>query len=190
MSKFGDKLFYREGTCPWWLCPVFDNPLRALFQNPAKILSPYVQPGHAVLDVGPGMGYFSFPLSDLVGPAGKVCGLDIQEQMLARLQKKVSAKKRGNIELKLYDGGAFGFEARFDFVLLFWMFHEVRNKESFVREIGGVLGKSSKILIVEPWIHVMKKAFEEIPLHFERIGMKPAGYPKVAFSRAVLLERT
>lgn len=70
------------------------------------------------------------------------------------------------------------------------MFHEVRNKESFVREIGGVLGKSSKILIVEPWIHVMKKAFEEIPLHFERIGMKPAGYPKVAFSRAVLLERT
>jgi ubiquinone/menaquinone biosynthesis C-methylase UbiE len=190
MSKFGDKLFYREGTCPWWLCPVFDNPLRALFQNPAKILSPYVQPGHTVLDVGPGMGYFSFPLSDLVGQAGKVYGLDIQGQMLARLQKKVNAKKRDNIELKLYDGGAFGLEARFDFVLLFWMFHEVRNKESFVREIGGVLGKASKILIVEPWIHVLKTAFEEIPRHFEGIGMKPVEYPKVAFSRAVLLERT
>jgi hypothetical protein len=31
------------GICPWWLTYTFDNPLRKLFQDPFKILSPYVR---------------------------------------------------------------------------------------------------------------------------------------------------
>ena len=58
--------------CPWWLCFTFDNFLRRRFQNPAKIMSSYVREGWTVLDVGPGMGYFTISLAKLVGPSGKV----------------------------------------------------------------------------------------------------------------------
>jgi len=55
-----DCLFVRERhVCPWWLCFTFDNLIRKLLHNPENILAPYVHEGNTVLDIGPGMGYFS-----------------------------------------------------------------------------------------------------------------------------------
>ncbi len=57
-----DVIFVRgKHVCPWWLCRSFDNPLRRLFQDPERILRPHVKPGFTVIDVGPGMGYFTIP---------------------------------------------------------------------------------------------------------------------------------
>ena len=64
----GNVLLRQKHICPWWLCFTFDNPLRRLIHSPETILSKYVRSGDTVLDVGPGMGYFSIPLAGLVGP--------------------------------------------------------------------------------------------------------------------------
>ncbi|MBU1207873.1 MAG: hypothetical protein KKH04_13245 [Proteobacteria bacterium] len=52
-----------EHVCPVWVGYLLASPLRKLFQNPKKILEPYVQKDMKVLDVGPGMGFFTLPLS-------------------------------------------------------------------------------------------------------------------------------
>ena len=59
-------------VCPWWLGYVLASPLRRLFLDPVKLLSPYVQAGMTVLEPGPGMGFFTLELARLVGPAGRV----------------------------------------------------------------------------------------------------------------------
>jgi ubiquinone/menaquinone biosynthesis C-methylase UbiE len=188
MSKSGDKISVPGvHTCPWWLCFTFDNPVRAMIHNPVKILHPYVKEGDSVLDIGPGMGYFTIPLSTLVGRDGSVVALDIQEGMLKRLRKRVEKKNILNIEAHLYDGTKFNLKKKFDFVLLFWMLHEVREKKNFVREIASVLEKDAKILIVEPHIHVTKKNFEESVSFFQEAGMRIVETPKVALSGTALL---
>jgi len=65
-------------VCPWWLGYVLASPLRRLFLDPVKLLSPYVQAGMTVLEPGPGMGFFTLELARLVGPAGRVVAVDIQ----------------------------------------------------------------------------------------------------------------
>ncbi|RPI99505.1 MAG: hypothetical protein EHM39_06405 [Chloroflexi bacterium] len=48
----------------------FDNPLRRLIHRPERILAGLVREGQTMLDVGPGMGYFTLPLAKLVGEGG------------------------------------------------------------------------------------------------------------------------
>ena len=66
-----------DRVCPHWVGYLLINPLRKLFENPNKILGPFVQEGMIVLEPGCGMGYFSLPLARMVGPKGRVVGIDV-----------------------------------------------------------------------------------------------------------------
>jgi len=50
-------------VCPWWLGYLLACPLRRLSQDPGRILAPYVRGGMAVLEPGPGMGFFTLKLA-------------------------------------------------------------------------------------------------------------------------------
>ena len=113
-------LFHQEHVCPWWCCFTFDNFLRKLFHNSEEILRPYIVEGNTVLDIGPGMGYFSIPLARLVGKKGKVIATDIQPEMLKAVQKR--AKKAGvekQIITHLCKADSLGLNIQFDFILAF-----------------------------------------------------------------------
>ncbi len=190
MLNIIDKIFSREDhTCPWWLCFTFDNPIRRLIQNPLKLLSTYVKKGDKVLDIGPGMGYFSFPLSQLVGPNGKVIALDIQAEMLKRLSKKIAKNQIENIKVKLYDGNKFNLEEKFNFILLFWMYHEVKNKPVFIKEIGSVMDINARLLIAEPKIHVGRKKFYESIQLLTDAGFKVVEEKQIPLSHAVVMQK-
>ncbi len=73
---------------PWWMCYTFDNFLRRKVMNPMKIMSPYIQEGMTVMDVGPGMGYFTISIAKLVGPSGNVIAADLQQPMLKAIQRR------------------------------------------------------------------------------------------------------
>src|SRR4030043_611396 len=125
LKKF---LFRDEHVCPWWCCFTFDNFLRKLFHNPEKILRPYIVEGSTVLDIGPGMGYFSIPLARMVGETGKVIAADVQPEMLRALWMRA---KRAGVEHQmithLCKTDSLGLNTQVDFVLAFWMVHEAPN---------------------------------------------------------------
>ncbi len=73
-------------VCPHWVGYLLASPLRRLFQNPHKILGPYVEAGMTALDIGCAMGFFSLPLARMVGETGKIVCVDVQEKMLSSLQ--------------------------------------------------------------------------------------------------------
>ena len=125
----------KNHTCPWWLCFTFDNHFRKLLQDPVKILSPYIQPGDHVLDLGPGRGFCSFPLSDMVGDKGVVYAADIQKEMLDAIEKKAERRNVSNIRTYLITDKGLDIDETFDFILFFWMFHEVHDQVALLEEL-------------------------------------------------------
>lgn len=186
-SFFKYLLVCRKHTCPWWLCFTFDNLLRRLFQNPEQILRPYVAEGITVLDIGPGMGYFSIPLARMVGPRGKVIAADIQPEMLRALQKRAKrAAVEGRIAIHLCKADSLGLDEKVDFALAFWMLHEVPNPLSFFKEMRMVLKASGKLLVSEPTIHVTAKMYaQSIEIALSN-GFKIIDKPKIFLSRSAL----
>lgn len=77
-----------HGVCPFWMGYLLLCPFRRIGQNPGKILAPYVTNGATVLEVGPGMGFFTLPVAKMAGPNGKVVCVDLQEEMLAMLASR------------------------------------------------------------------------------------------------------
>lgn len=177
-----------ERACPPWLCFAFDNPLWKLIHNPHKILSPYVKPGDTAIDIGPGKGYFSIPLCRLVGQAGKVIAVDIQEKMLSALRARAS-KFGGcdHLTTHLSEPGSFKLTEKADFILAFWMVHEVADKAIFFNAVKGIMKGSARMLIVEPVFHVGRNAFEGTVRTATGLGFKVLKRPKIALSRSVLL---
>jgi 2-polyprenyl-3-methyl-5-hydroxy-6-metoxy-1,4-benzoquinol methylase len=76
-----------------------------------------------------------------------------------------------------------------DFVLAFYMVHEVPDQGAFFREIHGLLKPGGHVLVVEPPFHVSKSAFEKTVEKARTAGLVPVLRPGILFSKAVLLQR-
>ncbi len=181
----------QERPCPWYLCFTFDNIFRRLFQNPERILKPYVKPGYTVLDVGPGMGYFTIPMAKMVGDKGKVVAADLQKQMLEGIARRARrAGIQGRIQLHQTGADKIGVTEPIDFCLAFWMVHEVPDRARFLNEIAGLLKTDGQFLIVEPRLHVAGIDFKRTLDLAGRAGLKAVGSPRVFMSYTVLLKKT
>ena len=185
-----DKSLEQQCVCPSWFCFSFDNPVRRLLQNPETILQPYIKPGWTILDVGPGVGYFTIPLAKLVGDKGKVIAADLQEKMLEGIRRR--AKKAGlvnRIEFNLSRPESIGITGAMDFCLAFWMVHEVPDRPRFITEIANILKPGGLFLLAEPKVHVSKKSFDATLEIARGAGLTLVERPKIFFSYAALLKK-
>jgi ubiquinone/menaquinone biosynthesis C-methylase UbiE len=177
-------------VCPWWLAYSFDNPLRRMLHDPERLLAPFVSRGATVLDVGCGMGFFSLGLARIVGEEGTVIAADLQPEMLAKTAARARrAGLAGRIQQQLCTPTDLGLASRqVDFILAFWMVHEVPDATSFFRQLRSSLRPAGRILVAEPRIHVPERRFQEVVAAARAAGLRPCGAPRVAASRSVLLE--
>jgi ubiquinone/menaquinone biosynthesis C-methylase UbiE len=192
MNKISDLFFFRfNHVCPRWLCFTFDNVFRKLLHDPYKILRPYIKEGDTVLDVGPGIGYFTIPLAEMVGDSGRVIAADIQEKMLTAIKERA---KRANvlqrIELQQSSSDSLGVKTKLDFILAFWMVHEVPDKARFFAELYSLLKKEGKLLMVEPKFHVSEEKFARALDYAREAGFALDDNPRISLSRAALFIKT
>jgi ubiquinone/menaquinone biosynthesis C-methylase UbiE len=148
-------------TCPWWFTWTFDNPLRRLVHDPHKMLEPYVVPGSRVADVGCGMGYFTVALARLVGPAGEVQAVDLQPQQLRAAERR--CRRAGVVERVRFteaSAGSLGLTGPVDFVLAFWMVHEVADRAGFFEQLQTATEAGARVLVAEPIFHVSREEAE------------------------------
>ena len=188
MSKLADIIFFRRhGLCPRWFCFTFDNGLRRLVQNPDRIIRPFVGAGDEVLDVGPGIGYFTIPMAKCVGSGGKIIAADIQESMLRGIARRAErAGVRDRIELyrsrpdEIYSGDPV------DFILAFWMAHEVPRLDRFFLQLRAALKPSARFLLAEPRLHASRAQFDgEIDMA-QKAGLVLLDRPEIALSHSAL----
>jgi len=189
-SLLGRILITGPHTCPWWFGYTFDNPVRRLVHDPAAILGQFVTQGQTVVDIGCGLGYFSLALARLVGPRGKVIAVDLQPQMVQRARRR--AQRQGlsdRIEFRTCASDQLGIETHADFVLAFWMVHEVSDPERLFEEVKSFLKPHGRFLIVEPKGHVPAARFNETVERVRSAGYRVLENPRVRLSRSILCSR-
>ena len=177
--------------CPWWLAYTFDNRLRYFFYNPEKMLGSYVSKGMTVLDAGCGMGFFSIGLAKLVGDKGCAISADVQAKMLEAMQKRsIKNGLSSIIRLHKSEPNSLGVETPVDFILAFWMVHEVPTTKLFFQQIRECLKSNGRILIAEPKFHVSSKRFQKITVLAQQSGLNFCETPSIKFSRSVVFKNS
>ena len=103
-------------------------------QDPVKILSPYVREGMTVLEPGPGMGFFTLPLAQMVGPTRRVIAVDLQAKMIANLKRRaVKVNLLERIDAGVTSAVTMGLadlKNEVDFTLAFAVVHEFPDGRS------------------------------------------------------------
>jgi ubiquinone/menaquinone biosynthesis C-methylase UbiE len=180
----------KNRVCPVERAGSLDNRIRRWLQNPQKILGAYIEEGMTVLDVGCGPGFFSIDMAQMVGESGRVIAADLQEGMLEKLRDKIKGTElEGRIRLHKCEEDKTGVCENVDFVLLFYVVHEVPNKEDFFNEIVNILKPNGQIFIIEPPFHVSKVAFEETVRKAREAGLTEVERPKVFLSKTAILKK-
>lgn len=167
-----------------------DSTFRRYIQNPFKILNKHVNAGMTVLDLGCGTGYFTIPLSNLVGPSGSVIAVDCQKEMLLKLKAKI----KNNISLQnimLYQNfpESLGKISNLDFVMAAYVFHELPNQLTYLKEIHKSLNNQGKLLIMEPKVIVSEKSFTKTLNYTKELDYDLMEYKTGLFSRSILLRK-
>ncbi len=109
-----------------------------------------VAQGQTVVDLGCGPGYFTLPAAELVGPHGKVYGVDVQPEMVEACQQRAAEAGARQIEVlqptethvPLPDGIA-------DLVLASVVLHEAKDRVAFLREARRLLKAGGAVAVIE-----------------------------------------
>jgi ubiquinone/menaquinone biosynthesis C-methylase UbiE len=110
--------------------------------------------------------------------------------MLQKIRDKIKGTElEERIRLHKCGENKIGVSEHVDFVLMFYMVHEVPEKKEFFNEIGTILKPNGKALIVEPPFHVSKSAFEKTVRKARDVGFIDVERPKVLFSKAAILKK-
>jgi ubiquinone/menaquinone biosynthesis C-methylase UbiE len=162
--------------------------MRLLSHNPKNIMGDYIKQGYTVADIGCGPGFFSLALAEMVGEEGRVIAVDIQKEMLDKVAAEAERQKlRPRIILHQCKEDSLGIDQKADFILAFWMVHEVSNVKRFFDEIVTILKPEGLLLLVEPRFHVSASTFRKEISQACAAGLRPYKEVKVNLSRGMLL---
>ena len=176
-------------VCPIERAGILDNAIRRWGQNPRKILGPYIKEGMTVLDLGCGPGFFAIDIAQMVGISGRVIASDLQEGMLQKIKDKIQETEvEKRIILHQCKENRIGLSEKVDFVLAFYMIHEVPDQKEFFNEVRSILKPGGQIFIAEPSFHVSKTQFEKTIKNAQLAGFVPVAKPKVFLSRTMIMK--
>jgi arsenite methyltransferase len=99
-----------------------------------------IQPGMTVLDLGSGAGFDAFLAGRQVGPSGRVIGVDMTDDMLARARQNAANLGAGNVEFRKGQIENLPVEdSSIDFVISNCVINLSPNKPAVFREMDRVL---------------------------------------------------
>jgi SAM-dependent methyltransferase len=150
MLKLLSKLMGRHGEpCPSSLGWLVDNPLRRRYMRPA-LERVGLRPGETALELGPGPGAFTVEAARRLGPEGRLIAVDIQPQMIARVEQKVREAGLTNVETHV--GSAYELpvpDATVDRAFLVTVLPEIPDPVRALREIHRVLKPGGHLSVTE-----------------------------------------
>lgn len=146
----------------WVYADWLTRPERQREEQPDRLVdSLEIQPGATVVDLGAGVGYFTWRLARKVGLAGKVIAVDIQQEMLDMLADNLSERSIENVELVLATPQDPGLpQAAVDLVLLVDVYHELAHPALTLAHIRRSLKPAGRLVVVE-----YRKDQPGVPIH-------------------------
>lgn len=124
------------------------------FADPTKnVLQMGLTEGMKVGDLGAGSGHYAFAASGVVGPAGQVYAIDIQEEVLKHIRDEAGRRKLKNIETIWGDvekpGGTKLRDHVLDAIILSNVLFQLEEKHRAIAEMKRILKPSGKVLVAD-----------------------------------------
>lgn len=106
-----------------------------------------ISPRDSVLDLGSGIGYFTFPMAER---AAEVSAMDIEPKMLSVLASRLRERAVENVRLVKGDINSLPFgSASVDHVLAAFVYHEVADQFVLIKECARVLRPMGFLTVVD-----------------------------------------
>lgn len=109
-----------------------------------------VNPGETVLDIGCGAGVDTLVAACLVGPTGRVVGVDATPEMVARARANLALTSLTNVSFEIAAAETLPFpDGEFDVVVSNGVFNLTVDKEQALREAHRVLKPGGRLLLAD-----------------------------------------
>jgi SAM-dependent methyltransferase len=107
-------------------------------------------PGERVLEVGPGIGYYSLDIARQLAPDGRLDVLDLQQPMLDELMRRAALLGTTNVVATQGDARDLPFPAAtFDAAFLVATLGEIPDRDQALRELHRVLKPGGRLVVGE-----------------------------------------
>ena len=185
---------FAKFPAPAFIGRFLDSGFRQRLQPPQRIMADSgIKVGMKILEVGCGSGAFTIAAARATGPTGRIYALDIEEDMLKHLERKLARPENcdiSNIELVNKSAYELPFDDNsIDLVFMVTVFQEIPDKKRALKEIQRVLKPSGILTISEwlpdpdyPWKSTTLRQLEKEGFIFERFSGNLWSYT-VRFSR-------
>jgi ubiquinone/menaquinone biosynthesis C-methylase UbiE len=142
---------------------LFDQNMTCL--NHRLVADARLRKGQQVLDLGSGTGYPALLAAQVIGPTGRVFGIDLAERMLAAARRKADKLGLAHVDFRTGDATELPFEgAFFDAVVSRFCLMFLPDLPKALKEISRVL-KAGGYLSAAVWAAPDKNPFLSIPLN-------------------------
>ncbi|HEX7860031.1 MAG TPA: DUF6807 family protein [Verrucomicrobiae bacterium] len=128
-----------------------ERPERIDEEKPDKLVELLdLKPGMNVADIGAGTGYFSWRMAQKVAPEGKVFAVDIQQEMLDLLAKKMTERGLKNVEPVLGTIQHANLQPNsIDLAIMVDVYHEFSHPYEMMKSIVTALKPGGRVAFVE-----------------------------------------
>lgn len=142
-----------------------------------------LQKGDIVADIGAGSGVLSFQMAKQVGEDGKVLAVDVQQEMLDRLERRMKSKKLTNVETILSTEKSPKLPPEsVDLAIMVDVYHEFAFPYEMMQEIAKALKPGGRVVFVEyrledpevpiKLVHKMSEAQVKKEISQDEFGLK------------------
>ena len=130
-----------------WLYPAPGYPHRAQRRRAVQALG--LRAGDSVIDMACGTGQ-NFPLiEEMIGPDGRIVGVDMTDAMLARAQERIEKNGWSNVSLVQADAAGFDFPAEVDAILSTYALTQVPECAEVIAHGAAALSPGGRWVVLD-----------------------------------------
>ncbi len=151
LATLGAALWWRKNpsACPYGQRFWVEAPHPVITRDRLRsVLRP--EPGERILEIGPGVGYYTLDMAEWVGPEGKVEIFDLQQEFLDHTTARAAERDLTNVVPTQGDATALSYEDdSMDAVVLTAVLGEIPDPAAALRQINRVLKPTGRLIVGE-----------------------------------------
>ena len=128
-----------------------------------------VRPGDSVIDIGCGTGLNFALIEEVIGPTGRIVGVDLTDAMLARARQRIETRGWSNISLVHADAAEFEFPAGVDAILATYAHSLLPEPSQVVAHGAAALPAGGR------WVVLDLKIPDNTPRWLTQLGIATVG---------------